>query len=340
MDINKLKKQAIADLENVASESALEQMRLKYLGRKQGKLTAVLRGLKNIKSTEKAKVGKQTNIFKNKLLELIQQKKNKLANAQDHSSFTSSIDITAPGKKPETGHLHIITQVLQDIQNIFSSMGFSIAQGPDIEDDFHNFTALNLPEDHPARSMWDTFYIKSKNKLLLRCHTSPVQIRHMENNQPPLRIIAPGRCFRYESIDATHDIQFYQVEGLMIDKNISISNFKGIISEFFKRFYGKETKIRLRPSYFPFVEPGFEIDISCIFCHGKGCKVCKKTGFMEIMGAGMVHPNVFRAVGYNVKDNWQGFAFGMGVERLAMPKYKINDIRLFYENDIRFLRQF
>lgn len=260
------------------------------------------------------------------------------------------LDVTAPGKKPGLGHLHPLTLVREKAEEIFQLMGFSAVEGPQIESAWYNFDALNIPEEHPARDMWDTFWLlgnqnvnsklKSQNsKLLLRTHTSPVQIRYMEKHNPPLRIIAPGRTFRRERTDASHDIQFHQLEGLMVDKDISVANFKAVVQEFFRRFFEKEVSIRLRPSFFPFVEPGFEVDMSCSVCFGKGCSACSQTGWLEMGGAGMVHPFVFKAAKFNPKE-WQGFAFGMGLDRLAMMKYKINDVRLFFSSDLRFLNQF
>jgi len=249
-------------------------------------------------------------------------------------------DISVPGKKPFLGHLHPLTQVKRKCEEIFQAMGFSIIEGPEIETEWYNFDALNIPKEHPARealSLGKTLYLKQGN--LMRSHTSAVQIHYLEKNNPPLRIIAPGRIFRQEATDASHEINFYQIEGLMIDKDIAVAHFKAIIEEFFQRFFNQKIKTRLRPSYFPFVEPGFEVDLSCLNCQGKGCSVCSKTGWLEMMGAGMVHPNVYKAVKLNPRD-WQGFAFGIGMDRLAMMKYKINDIRLFYSGDLRFLEQF
>lgn len=260
-------------------------------------------------------------------------------------------DITVPGEKPILGHLHPLTQVKRKAEEIFQTMGFSVIEGPEIETEWYNFDALNIPKEHPARDLWDTFWLKENQKpkiknpkLLLRTHTSPVQIRYMEKNQPPLRIIIPGRVFRHEATDASHEINFYHIEGLMVGKDVSVSNFKAIIQEFFRRFFEKPVEIRMRPSYFPFVEPGFEVDTTCLACRGKGCSACQKTGWLEMLGAGMVHPNVFKAAGLTPHQRagggWQGFAFGMGLDRLAMMKYKINDIRLFYSGDLRFLGQF
>ena len=253
--------------------------------------------------------------------------------------------------KEKVGHIHPLTQVIRKINDIFSEMGFSLIDGPEIETEHYNFDALNIPKDHPARDMWDTFWlrqneiknqkskIKNNEKFLLRTHTSPVQIRYMQAHNPPLRIIAPGRIFRYEATDVSHSHTFYQLEGLMIDKDISIANFKAVITTFFQSLFKKDIKLRLRPSFYPFVEPGFDVDIICSVCEGKGCGVCGEDGWLELAGAGMVHPNVFKAVGYNPKD-WQGFAFGFGIDRLAMMKYKIPDIRFFYSGDLRFLKQF
>ena len=247
-------------------------------------------------------------------------------------------DITIPGKKPVLGHLHPLTQTRRRIEEIFQTMGFSIVEGPEMETEWYNFDALNIPPDHPARDMWDTFWLKDID-LLLRTHTSPVQVRFMEKNNPPLRIIAPGRIFRYEATDASHETNFYQIEGLMVGKSVSVANFRAIIEQFFKSFFGKSVAIRLRPGYFPFVEPGFEIDMSCLNCNGKGCSACQGVGWLEMIGAGMVHPNVLKNSGL-IPKHWQGFAFGGGIDRLAMMKHKINDIRLFYSGDLRFLEQF
>jgi len=246
-------------------------------------------------------------------------------------------DPTIPGEKTESGSLHPLTLVLKKVEKIFGQMGFSVVLGPEVETERYNFDALNIPKDHPARDMWDTFWLKGGK--LLRTHTSPVQIRYMEKNNPPIKIIAPGRIFRHEATDASHEINFYQLEGLVIGKDISAANFKAIIQEFFSRFFSKVIEARLRPSFFPFTEPSFEVDMSCVVCEGTGCSVCSQTGWIELMGAGMVHPNVLKAGGINPK-HWQGFAFGIGIDRLAMMKYKIDDIRLLYSGDLRFLKQF
>jgi len=317
-----------------------------YLG-KQGKLTVVLKSLAKLSFAQRKKTGKDANDLKDTLQELVLKQRKKLQIKEISQQETGEwLDITAPGKKIEKGHLHPLTQVQRKAQDIFRSMGFAVAEGPEVESEWYNFDALNMPEDHPARELWDTFWLQeearslnTKERFLLRTHTSPVQIRYLQEHNPPLRIIAPGRVFRYEATDASHQINFYQLEGLMIGKDINVANFRALIQEFYQKFFAKKVAIRLRPSYFPFTEPSFEVDMTCLVCKGKGCSSCGKSGFMEMMGAGMVHPNVFHAAGYN-PANWQGFAFGMGLDRLAMMKYKVDDIRLFYSKDLRFLKQF
>lgn len=345
MDIKNLKKQAQKELNLLVKIDDLKEFEKKYLGKK-GKVTELLRSLKNLPQKERRLIGKEANELRDKLMLAIKAKKEEIKrNEIEEKEKQEWIDITVPAKKIEKGHLHPLTQVAEKVEEIFMSLGFSVIEGPEIENEWYNFDALNIPKDHPARDLWDTFWIKepsTKNqepKLLLRTHTSPVQIHYMEKHKPPLRIISPGRIYRYEATDASHEINFYQVEGLMIDKDVSVANFYFIMEEFFKLFFGKETKIRLRPSFFPFTEPSFEIDVLCSICKGKGCSVCSQRGWIEIAGAGMVHPNVLKAVKINPKK-WQGFAFGMGLDRLAMMKYKINDIRLFYSSDLRFLKQF
>lgn len=351
-----LKKEAQEEIKSAKDLKELDQIFKKYLG-KRGKITQILRSLKELKKEKKVKLGKETNLLKEIVEKNIREKAEKLKEkARAEILRKEQIDVTAPGEKVLLGHLHPLTQVQRKVEEIFQSMGFSVIEGPEIENEWYNFDALNIPKDHPARDFWDTLWLKraTSNKqqatrLLLRTHTSPVQVRYMEKNPPPLRIIVPGRVFRHEATDASHEVNFYQIEGLMIDKNISVANFKALIQEFFKRFFekpaggearqGRPIKIRLRSSYFPFTEPSFEVDMTCLTCGGKGCSACQRSGWMEMMGAGMVRPNVFKAAGLNPKD-WQGFAFGMGLDRLAMMKYKINDIRLFYGGDLRFLNQF
>jgi len=338
IDLKLLKNWAKNEIEKAKDLKELNEVFKKYLGKK-GELTQILCSLEKLPKAKKVKIGKEANQLKNFLRIKFDQKareiKEKIKKEAEEKEW---IDITAPGKKPVLGHLHPLTQVRRKTEEIFQAMGFTVVEGPEIETEWYNFDALNIPKDHPARDLWDTFWLKS-NKLLLRTHTSPVQVRYMEKNNPPLRIIVPGRVFRHEATDASHEINFYHIEGLMVDKAISAANFKAIIEEFFRRFFEKPIEIRMRPSFFPFTEPSFEVDITCLACGGRGCSACSKTGWMEIMGAGMVHPAVIKNSGLNPKF-WQGFAFGIGMDRLAMMKYKINDIRLFYSGDLRFLNQF
>ncbi len=337
IDIKSLEKRAEKEIKNSKNLKDLDGVYKKYLDKK-GELSKVLRSLKKLPEVKRTKLGKKANELKVYLKKIIEQKSKKLKEISRKQVYEKEwIDITIPARKPVLGHLHPLTQVKREMEEIFQLMGFSVIEGPEMETEWYNFDALNIPKDHPARDLWDTFYLK--NRLLLRTHTSPVQIRYMEKNNPPFRIIVPGRIFRHEATDAYHEFNFYQLEGLMLDKQVSAANFKAIIEEFYRRFFKKSVKIRMRPSYFPFVEPGFEIDMTCTVCLGKGCPACGKTGWQEMMGAGMVHPNVLKNSGLNPK-NWQGFAFGMGVERLVMMKYKINDIRFLYKNDLRFLKQF
>ncbi len=325
--LTKLKEDVQNEIEQAKDLKALDELYTQYLGRK-GELTKILRSLKDLNEKERKEKGQLANQIKKDLEEVFKEKRESFSvkKVDFGKGKKGWIDVTAPGKLPPQGHLHPITLVQKEVEDIFQSMGFSVVYGPEAETEYYNFDALNIPKDHPARDLWDTFWLKDID-LLLRTHTSPMQARYMEKNNPPLRMIVPGRCFRHEATDSTHEAQFYQVEGLMVGQNISAANFKGVIEGFLTRFFGKETEIRLRPSYFPFVEPGFEVDAK-----PKGGK------WLELMGAGMVHPNVFKNVGYSKK--WQGFAFGAGLERLAMIKYKVNDIRLFYSNDLRFLKQF
>jgi len=327
MNLSELKKQAIEEINRAKSSVDLEQIRIKYLGRK-GQITAVLRSLKDLGEKERKKLGRDANELKNSAEALIAQRKIELLDAEA-SGEEKKIDITAPGTKVMHGHLHPITLITRKIEEAFLSMGFKIIDGPEIESEYYNFDALNIPQDHPARDSWDTFWLKTKpEKFLLRTHTSPMQVRFMEKNNPPFRIVVPGRVFRYEATDASHSHTFYQLEGLMVDKHISIANFRAVVEEFLRRIFGREIEMRIRPSFFPFVEPGFEVDMK----YGG-------SDWVEIMGAGMVHPNVFKSVGY-VPDNWQGFAFGVGIDRIAKLKCKINDIRLLYSGDLKFLNQF
>ena len=337
-----LRNKAEKEIKRATDLEELNVIFKKYLGKK-GIITQILSSLKNLPKEKRSKIGRQANLLKS----IIEKEKEKREIAikkqiEQESEKDESIDVTLPAKRPETGHLHPLTLVRRKVEKIFESMGFCVVQGPHIETEWYNFDALSIPKDHPARDLWDTFWLdqkRNKEKLLLRTHTSPVQVRYMEKHNPPFRIIVPGRVFRHEASDASHDIQFYQVEGLMIDTDISVTNFKGIIDQFLRKFFNRKIKTRLRPGYFPFVEPGFEIDVQCFICQGKGCSTCSQTGWVELCPGGMVHPNVLKAGGLNPK-NWQGFAFGMGLDRLAMMTYKIGDIRLFYNGDLRFLKQF
>ena len=339
-----LRRNSAKEIEKAKDLKELDEIFKKYLG-KRGELTQILRSLEKLPKTKRVRTGKRANELKNFLTTALSQKaevlKEKIKKAAEVKEW---VDITVPGKKPILGHLNPLTLVKRKTEEIFENMGFSVIEGPEMENEWYNFDALNIPKDHPARDLWDTFYLK--NGLLLRTHTSPVQIRYLEKNQPPLRIIVPGRVFRHEATDASHEANFYQIEGLMVGKDVSAANFKAIIQEFFQRFFEKPVEIRMRPSYFPFTEPSFEVDMTCLNCGGpsKGCSACSQTGWMEMMGAGMVHPAVFKNSGLTPHQysggGWQGFAFGMGMDRLAMMKYKINDIRLFYSGDLRFLQQF
>jgi phenylalanyl-tRNA synthetase alpha chain len=312
---------------------ALDQVRVQYLGRK-GELAALFRGLGTLTEDERRGAGKVLNEGKIELESLldeaISRAKRKLQEQKD------AFDVTVPGRRPHIGHLHPITQTAIEIARIFSGLGFETVEGPEIELDYYNFEALNIPKDHPARDMQDTFYVSED--VVLRTHTSPIQVRVMEKRQPPIRIIAPGRTYRCDS-DVTHTPMFHQVEGLMVGENISFGDLKGILTAFVHQMFGPDVGLRFRPSFFPFTEPSAEVDIQCVMCHGSGCRVCSQTGWLEILGSGMVDPEVFKMVGYD-PEVVTGFAFGMGIERIAMLKYGIDDLRLFFENDLRFLRQF
>ncbi len=331
--IKKIAEEAKAEFNKVDSFEKVEDFRIKFLGRK-GIVSNLFEQFKEVSKEQKALIGKELNLLKKNLedqLKLLQKKYPKVKTKEVVE------DLTLPGLKPRLGAKHIITQTLNEIKDIFKSFGFVIAEGPEVESDYYNFTALNFPDDHPARDMQDTFFI-SKD-LLLRTHTSPVQIRYMESHTPPVRIIAPGRVFRNEAVSARSHCIFHQVEGLFVDYNVTFAELKGTLSTFAKIFYGKDIAIRFRPSFFPFTEPSAEMDVCCVLCKGKGCRLCKYSGWLEILGCGMVDPNVFRFVNYD-PELYTGYAFGMGIERIAMLKYGIDDIRIFYENDIRFLKQF
>ena len=326
--------QAIANANDLKD---LDDARVHYLGKK-GELTVLLKGLGRLSKEERPKMGEAINQAKVDLQALIESRKEALELIElERRLLSEKIDVTLPGRNVEKGGLHPITQTLNHIQKIFAKSGFEIATGPEIEDDFHNFSALNIPEHHPARAMHDTFYFDANT--VLRTHTSPVQIRTLEKQKPPVRVIAPGRVYRCDS-DVTHTPMFHQVEGLIVDYEASFAQLKGLLIDFLRAYFEKDDlKVRFRPSYFPFTEPSAEADIECILCGGEGCRVCKKTGWLEVLGCGVVHPNVLTAVDIDPEE-FSGLAFGMGVERLAMLRYGVNDLRLFFENDIRFLNQF
>ncbi len=324
------------DLSEVENLADLEELRRVYMGKK-GRLSEILRQVGQIEPDKRPLLGKEVNEVKGRLTIYFQERAAELEKRELEESITSEkIDISMPGIRPSQGRNHPLSRVLDEINEIFVSMGFKIATGPDIETDYNNFEALNFPKDHPARDMQDTFFLR--NNLLLRTHTSSVQIRYMKKHKPPFAIIAPGKVFRCDS-DVSHSPMFQQVEGLLVDRDVSFANLKGVLNTFAQRIFGADTATRFRPSFFPFTEPSAEMDIHCIFCKGKGCSVCQHTGWLEVIGCGMVHPTVFENTGINPHE-YTGFAFGMGVERIAMLKFGINHIRLFYEGDVRFLEQF
>ena len=335
-DIDSLVKEATSAVESASDLKVLDELRVAYLGKK-GRFTELLKMLGKLPADERPKAGQEINKAKQVLQQGIESRRSQLDSIELEKKLSSEIiDVTLPGRGQQRGGLHPVTRTMQRIQSLFTQLGFEIAEGPEIEDDYHNFEALNIPETHPARAMHDTFYIN--DHMLLRTHTSPVQIRAMENREPPLRIIAPGRVYRCDS-DLTHTPMFHQVEGFMVDENISFADLKGMLDEFLKCFFEQDLAVRFRPSYFPFTEPSAEADIQCVMCKGKGCRVCSHTGWLEILGCGMIHPRVFEHVKID-NEKYTGFAFGLGVERMAMLRYGVNDLRLFFENDLRFLQQF
>jgi phenylalanyl-tRNA synthetase alpha chain len=331
--ISEIKNKFLTELQKVVSAEQLEDIRTKYLGRK-GLLSNLFVELKDIDAEIRPQIGKELNELKLFLQQRFQDFSKNLAVERGEES---KLDLTLPGRRIFIGRKHPLTLVLDQIKSIFMGMGFRVEDGPEIETDYYNFEALNIPRNHPARNMQDTLYIT--DDIVLRTHTSPVQVRVMEANKPPIRIIAPGRVYRRDTPDASHSPFFHQVEGLVVDEGISFADLKGVIASFAHKMFGPDIKVRFRPSFFPFTEPSAEYDIMCASCRGKGCRVCKNTGWLEISGAGMVDPNVFTSVGYD-PEKYTGYAFGMGVDRIAMIKYEIDDIRLFFENDLRFLSQF
>ena len=331
-----VKKQAEAELSSVQDEISLQNLKAKFVGRK-GVITEILKGMKDIPDSDRPRMGKLINETKTFVEDLIDSRLNEIRDEKKRRSlYEEKIDVTLPGRGMPVGARHPITQVMDEVTAIFERMGFEVAEGPEVETDYYNFEALNIPKNHPARDMQDTFYVS--DEIVLRTHTSPVQIRVMEKRKPPVKVIAPGKVYRCDS-DISHTPMFHQIEGLLVDEGVTFGDLKGVLTEFVRLVFGEGVGVRFRPSFFPFTEPSAEVDIACLICGGKGCRVCKNTGWLEILGCGMVDPEVFRSVGYD-PDKYSGFAFGMGIERIAMLKFGINDIRLFFENDIRFLRQF
>ena len=332
-----LRSEALAELQELNDPKQLEEFRVRYMGKK-GSVTALLRGMGALSAEERPVMGQLVNQLRQELEDAVSAKSEALqAELQKAKLAAEKLDVTMPGKKVKSGGLHPLNVVLDDLIDIFQSMGFDIVDGPEVETDYYNFQALNVPEDHPARDMQDTFYLAEG--LLLRTQTSAAQARTMEERKPPIRIICPGRVFRADEVDATHSPVFHQIEGLVIDKGITMCDLKGVLQQFAQEIYGEDTQVRFRPSFFPFTEPSVEVDVTCSECGGKGCRVCKGAGWIEILGAGMVHPNVLRAGGID-PDVYTGFAFGIGLDRLTTTRYKISDIRLLFENDLRFLEQF
>ncbi|TET93138.1 phenylalanine--tRNA ligase subunit alpha [Candidatus Aerophobetes bacterium] len=331
--LERLRLEAKRKIDEATNEKKLEAVRVEFLGRRQGKITQILRNITDLSPQDRPLVGELVNQIKRAVQEDLKRREKEISREEEEEW----VDITLPGKKPLLGRLHPITQILEEIKRIFIGLGFQVVRGPEVETEYYNFEALNMPRYHPARDEQDSFYLDDTH--LLRTQTSPVQIRVMEKKSPPIRIIAPGRCYRRDAVDASHFPMFHQVEGLAVDKRITFSDLKGCLTYFVHQMFDKKTRLRFRPSFFPFTEPSAEVDISCIMCKGRGCRVCSGKGWLEILGAGMVDPEVFRKVNYD-PEKYQGFAFGMGVERICMLKYGIDDIRLFFQNDLRFLSQF
>ncbi|WP_043525878.1 phenylalanine--tRNA ligase subunit alpha [Litchfieldella xinjiangensis] len=336
-DLSTLVDEARSAIESAEDRQALDEVRVRYLGKK-GEITALLKGLGKLPADERPAAGERINQAKQTLGQELDNRKQVLEKAAlDARLAAETLDVTLPGRGQSNGGLHPVTRTLERIEGLFTRIGFDVAVGPEIEDDYHNFEALNIPAQHPARGMADTFYFDATR--LLRTHTSPVQVRTMKSVEPPIRIVCPGRVYRSDS-DLTHTPMFHQVEGLLVDEDVSFADLKGTIEDFLKAFFERdELSVRFRPSYFPFTEPSAEVDIQCVMCQGEGCRVCSHSGWLEVMGCGMVHPEVFRHSGIDT-ERYKGFAFGMGAERLAMLRYGVNDLRLFFENDLRFLRQF
>ena len=334
--LSALVEQALADVDSSANLAALDEVRVRLLGKK-GLLTDQLKSLGSLSAAERPAAGQRINDAKASIQAALEMHRIRLEQAALEKDLAKgTIDVTLPGRGQEAGSMHPVTRTRLRIERIFAQAGFQVATGPEVEDDYHNFEALNIPRNHPARAMHDTFYFPDGR--LLRTHTSPVQIRSMRSQRPPLAVIAPGRVYRMDS-DMTHTPMFHQVEGMAVGENVSFANLKGMLHTFVERFFERPLGMRLRPSYFPFTEPSAEADIECVFCNGTGCRVCKQTGWLEILGCGMIHPNVLAAAGID-SERWQGYAFGMGIDRLAMLRYGVDDLRLFFENDLQFLKQF
>lgn len=328
---------AMSALENSKMLSELEELRIQYLGKK-GELTSVMKGMGGLSAEERPVIGQLANEVRSKIESALEEKKAALEQAAaDIKIKKETIDVTMPGNKQKKGKRHPLTTVLDDLKDIFTGMGFTIVEGPEVELDYYNFEALNIPKDHPARDTQDTFYIN--DNVVLRSQTSPVQVRVMEKQKPPIRIISAGRVYRSDAVDATHSPVFHQIEGLVIDKGITMADLKGTLEVFVKKLYGEDTRLRFRPHHFPFTEPSAEVDISCFNCGGEGCRICKGEGWIEILGCGMVHPKVLKNCGIDPEE-YSGFAFGIGLERITMFRYGIDDLRLYFENDVRFLEQF
>jgi len=328
-----LEARVLKEIAAVSDLASLEQFRIRYLGKK-GELTAFMKRVGGLPAEERPEMGKLANLLKKDLLDRFEQTRERLGSGVEQGAVV--LDLTLPGREPQRGHVHPISTVIQEVCHIFSRMGFRVVKGPNVELDYYNFEALNIPRDHPARDMQDTFYIS--DNVVLRTHTSPMQVRVMESQQPPVSVIAPGKVYRRDS-DVTHTPMFHQVEGLLVDEDVTFGDLKGTLSSFVHQMFGSDTHLRFRPSFFPFTEPSAEVDIRCVMCKGAGCRICSHTGWLEILGSGMVDPAVYRFVNYD-PDRYSGFAFGMGIERIAMLKYGIDDIQLFFRNDMRFLAQF
>lgn len=336
--LEQLKTEAEREIKEASQQSKLDELWTKYFGRKGGELTAILRGVKELSAEERPAVGKAANEVKVFIEEVFAAQKERIYRDSLAAKLSSEqIDVTLPGSWSSPGRIHLLNITLRRIKEVFKSLGYSVAAGPEIETDYYNFEALNIPSNHPSREMWDSFFLREG--LLMRSHTSPAQVHIMEKQEPPVRVICPGKCYRRDAVDATHFWEFHQVEGLLVDRNVTFSDLKGTLELFAKGMFGHRRRTRFNPSYFPFTEPSAEVMVDCFVCDGKGCRVCKNSGWIEIMGSGMVHPRVLKGVGYD-PEKYTGFAFGMGVERIAMLTYAVDDIRLLYEDDMRFLSQF